>query len=107
MVKFSRSNKNPILIQNEKSIWEARAAFNPSTVSIGKKYYMLYRAVSTPQERQGFNLEISPARNSAIVTLMETSDGINYKKILVTDVHQLMLWENQINSLQQHLMIQN
>lgn len=59
MVKFSRSNKNPILIQNDKSSWEARAAFNPSVVSSGKKYYMLYRAVSTPQERQGFNLEIS------------------------------------------------
>ncbi len=59
MVKFNRSNKNPILEPNEKKDWEAVAAFNPSVAFNGKKYFLLYRAVSKPQRRQGFELEIS------------------------------------------------
>ena len=31
-------------------------------------------------ESTGFNIEISYSRNTGIITLMETSDGINYKK---------------------------
>ena len=59
MVKFNRSEKNPILEPNDKNKWEERAAFNPSVVSNGKKYHLLYRAISKPQKRQGFELEIS------------------------------------------------
>lgn len=59
MVKFNRSNKNPILEPDKKNKWESLATFNPSVVFDGKKYHLLYRAISTPQERQGFNLEIS------------------------------------------------
>ena len=59
MVKFSRSERNPILEPDKKNKWESVATFNPSVVFDGKKYHLLYRAISTPQERQGFNLEIS------------------------------------------------
>ena len=59
MVKFSRSEKNPILGPNKKNSWEEVAAFNPSIAFDGKKYYLLYRAISNIQERQGFQLEIS------------------------------------------------
>lgn len=59
MVKFNRSEKNPILGPNKKNSWEEKAAFNPSVVFNGKKYYLLYRAISDLQKRQGFELEIS------------------------------------------------
>lgn len=59
MVKFNRSEKNPILGPNKKNSWEMKAAFNPSIVFNGKKYYILYRAISDVQERQGVELEIS------------------------------------------------
>jgi len=59
MVKFNRSEKNPILGPNKKNSWEIIGAFNPSVVYNGKKYYLLYRAISDMQERQGFKLQIS------------------------------------------------
>ncbi len=59
MVKLNRYEKNPILEPNKKNSWEVKAAFNPSIVFNGKKYYILYRAISDVQERQGVELEIS------------------------------------------------
>lgn len=59
MVKFNRSEKNPILEPNKKNNWESKATFNPSIVFDGKKYHLLYRAISNVQKRQGFELEIS------------------------------------------------
>ncbi|MDR0571724.1 MAG: hypothetical protein LBG48_02615 [Rickettsiales bacterium] len=59
MAKFSRSKKNPILKPNKKNSWEVKAAFNPSIVFSDNKYHLLYRAISSPRKRQGFELEIS------------------------------------------------
>lgn len=59
MSTFIRSEKNPILKPNKKNNWEIKAAFNPSVVCDKGKYHLLYRAISNPQKRQGFNLEIS------------------------------------------------
>lgn len=59
MVKFIRSNKNPILQPNKDNDWEKLATFNPSVVFNGKKYNMLYRAISDKQKRQGYELELS------------------------------------------------
>ena len=56
------------LIENESS-WTVVSEFK----AVNNTYAKLI--IST-----GFNIEISPERNSAIITLMETSDGINYKK---------------------------
>ena len=59
MVKFNRSNKNPILGPNKNNSWEVNASFNPSIVFNGKKYFLVYRAISNIQKRQGIELEIS------------------------------------------------
>ena len=59
MVKFNRYEKNPILTPNIKNTWESKATFNPSIVYGGKKYHLLYRAISDLQKRQGFELELS------------------------------------------------
>ncbi|MDD2840379.1 MAG: hypothetical protein PHY80_04640, partial [Rickettsiales bacterium] len=59
MSKFNRSEKNPFLKPNKKNNWEMKAAFNPSVAYDNGKYHLLYRAISNPQKRQGFNLEIS------------------------------------------------
>ncbi|HSQ98187.1 MAG TPA: hypothetical protein VLL98_05760 [Rickettsiales bacterium] len=59
MLKFNRSENNPILKPNKKNSWEAKAAFNPSVVFDNNKYHMLYRSMSNSQKRQGYNLELS------------------------------------------------
>jgi len=59
MLKFNRSEKNPILKPNKKNNWESIAAFNPSVVFDDSKYHIFYRALSNRQNRQGYDLEIS------------------------------------------------
>jgi len=41
-----RSPGNPLLEKNPEHAWEAKAAFNPAAVEIGKKIHILYRAMS-------------------------------------------------------------
>ena len=49
MFTVTRSEYNPILSPNEDHPWEAAAAYNGCPVVIGKKTYLVYRALSEPQ----------------------------------------------------------
>jgi predicted GH43/DUF377 family glycosyl hydrolase len=49
MFTVTRSEYNPILSPNEDHPWEAAAAYNGCPVALGKKTYLIYRALSAPQ----------------------------------------------------------
>lgn len=44
--KFSRSEKNPILIPDVNSAWENKAVFNPASLYLNGKFHIIYRAMS-------------------------------------------------------------
>jgi len=81
MLKAIRHPDNPILSPNLANLWEAKAAFNGCPVFDGKKYHILYRALSSRQPYfEGHQLELST------VGIATGIDGIHYasKKQLVT-----------------------
>jgi predicted GH43/DUF377 family glycosyl hydrolase len=68
-----RSEENPILIPFSENEWEADGAFNGCPVHDGGKIHFVYRAVSPPQNIDGFELPIST------VGYALSSDGIHFK----------------------------
>ena len=69
---FKRLEENPILKPNNAASWEALAAFNPCVVKGNKKYHMLYRAQSLPQEYHGEQMSVSS------IGYAESTDGIHF-----------------------------
>jgi predicted GH43/DUF377 family glycosyl hydrolase len=68
-----RSEENPILIPFSENEWEADGAFNGCPVHDGGKIHFVYRAVSPPQNINGFELPVST------VGYALSSDGIHFK----------------------------
>ena len=73
MTEMRRSEENPILIPFSENEWEADGAFNGCPVHDGGKIHFVYRAVSPPQNIDGFELPIST------VGYALSSDGIHFK----------------------------
>jgi predicted GH43/DUF377 family glycosyl hydrolase len=73
MTEMRRSEENPILIPFSENEWEADGAFNGCPVHDGGKIHFVYRAVSPPQNINGFELPVST------VGYALSSDGIHFK----------------------------
>ncbi len=72
MFTVTRSEHNPILSPDEAHPWEAAAAFNGCPVMVGKKTYLVYRALSEPQ------LLKEPHIRMSVVGRAISSDGEHY-----------------------------
>ena len=66
MFKLERSIKNPILLSNEKSSWEAEAVFNGCPAKKGEMVHLVYRALS--------NKHLSTIGHAV------SNDGINFEE---------------------------
>ncbi len=73
MPVVKRSPRNPILVPDPQSPWEAVAAFNPSVVAAGGLVHLLYRAVAAKQNVDGKGSEISSIGHAA------SKDGAIFK----------------------------
>jgi predicted GH43/DUF377 family glycosyl hydrolase len=73
MVEMRRSEENPIIIPMSENSWEADGAFNGCPVYDGNKIHFVYRAVSHPQEINGFELPLST------IGYAVSNDGIHFK----------------------------
>ena len=73
MVEMRRSEENPIIIPMSENSWEADGAFNGCPVYDGNKVHFVYRAVSHPQEINGFELPLST------IGYAVSNDGIHFK----------------------------
>ena len=71
-MKIERYIYNPIFFPNPRIAWEAEGTFNPGVVKVGKKVYMLYRALSYPIKTNVGILKVSS------IGLAESKDGINF-----------------------------
>ncbi|MES2213944.1 MAG: hypothetical protein V4465_00930 [Patescibacteria group bacterium] len=71
MFVVKRDAHNPILTPNHAHFWEGSAAFNPTPVIKGRKKYLLYRALSTPDVLR------SP-RELSTIGIAESTDGKQY-----------------------------
>jgi len=69
-----RSMENPILTPIRGNSWEAYATFNPSVVRRDRRYYMLYRAVSSSDLLKKQNSSFSS------IGIAESADGIHFTK---------------------------
>jgi predicted GH43/DUF377 family glycosyl hydrolase len=47
MFVVKKSSSNPILVPNKKQVFDDVGSFNPSPVTVGKKKYIVYRAISS------------------------------------------------------------
>lgn len=74
MIRFTRSDKNPILKPNPQNPWESKAVFNGSVIKDKEFYHMIYRAVSDTQNYQGKNLELSVLGHAV------SKDGVVFEK---------------------------
>ncbi|HUZ92843.1 MAG TPA: hypothetical protein VNG29_02470 [Candidatus Paceibacterota bacterium] len=68
-----RSAANPILMPDPSLPWEAHAAFNPSVVKKDGIFYMLYRAMSAPQKKDGKDVGISS------IGIATGKDGVHFE----------------------------
>lgn len=59
MVQFTRAKENPIITPVKSEGWQAVAAFNPSVVKVDDHFHLLYRALSTAENINGFHLPVS------------------------------------------------
>jgi predicted GH43/DUF377 family glycosyl hydrolase len=60
---FKRLSKEPILVPNQNLAWQANAVFNPTTLYLGRKIHILYRAMSKD--------------NTSVVGYASTKDGVH------------------------------
>lgn len=72
MFTLNRFEYNPILSPKKEHHWEAFAAFNGSPAKIGKKRFLIYRAMSEPDELREPHMSIS------VVGTASSQDGISY-----------------------------
>ena len=73
MTDMRRSEENPILIPLSENTWEADGAFNGCPAQAGGKIHIVYRAVSSPQNIDGFELPLST------IGYALSTDGIHFK----------------------------
>lgn len=88
MLKVRRYSKNPILKPNPHQAWEKEGAFNGCPVKIGKKIFLLYRAVSVSHYHAAANTEFKVSD----IGIAESNDGKFFKnraKFIVPEE----LWE--------------
>ncbi|MCX6703759.1 MAG: hypothetical protein NTV02_03685 [Candidatus Zambryskibacteria bacterium] len=72
MFTLNRFEHNPILSPKKEHPWEAFAAFNGSPAHIGKKKFLIYRAMSEPDELKEPHMSIS------VVGTACSTDGVLY-----------------------------
>ncbi|HUV46627.1 MAG TPA: hypothetical protein VMW29_00695, partial [Candidatus Bathyarchaeia archaeon] len=73
MIQVKRYSSNPILSFNQSKSWEAEAAFNGSITKKGNKFFLVYRAVASPQFYYGSNIKLSS------IGLAESPNGFAFK----------------------------
>jgi predicted GH43/DUF377 family glycosyl hydrolase len=73
MIRFKRSDENPVLIPDPDNNWEGEATFNGCPVKHKGKIYLLYRAESSALSNGG------PHRNVSSIGCASSSDGIHFK----------------------------
>lgn len=81
MFTVNRSEHNPLLSPDKSHPWEAAASFNGSPVALGKKVYLLYRAMSEPER-----LKDPHIRTSVIARAISNDNGEHFsdKKVLIS-----------------------
>ncbi|MHB1316813.1 MAG: glycoside hydrolase family 130 protein [Minisyncoccota bacterium] len=72
MFTLNRFEHNPLLSPNKQHPWETYAAFNGCPAHIGKKKFLIYRAMSEPDELR------EPHISTSVVASASSSDGILY-----------------------------
>lgn len=79
MFTLNRFEHNPILSPKKEHPWEAFAAFNGSPAHVGKKKFLIYRAMSEPDALREPHLSLS------VVGSASSADGVLYtdRKVLV------------------------
>lgn len=73
MLQVQRSPENPILLPNRDHFWEADAVFNGCPVQAGNKIHLFYRAAASPENFDGFSIQISSIGKAV------SSDGFHFK----------------------------
>ena len=84
--ELTRYKKNPILAPNPDNSWEAQAAFNGCPVTFDGHIYLLYRALSKPQNVLGQQMPLSSVGKAV------STDGISFgnRKQFIIPEHK---WE--------------
>jgi len=72
MFTLNRFEHNPILSPKKEHPWEAFAAFNGSPAKVGRKKFLIYRAMSEPDQLKEPHISIS------VVGSASSSDGVLY-----------------------------
>ncbi len=72
MFTLNRCEYNPLLSPKKEHPWEAFAAFNGCPARVGKKRFLVYRAMSEPDEFR------EPHMSMSVVASASSSDGILY-----------------------------
>ena len=58
-IMAERCEQNPVLSPDPKLLWQAKAVFNASTIDLGERIGLLFRAESEEQEYEGRNYRVS------------------------------------------------
>lgn len=74
MLELHRYPNNPVLKPNTHNSWEAEAAFHGCPFKLGRKIYLLYRAVSLPHYHTG----AGTLMRVSDIGLAHSTDGINF-----------------------------
>ncbi len=72
MFTLNRFEYNPLLSPKKEHPWEAYAAFNPSPAQHGDKKFLIYRAMSEPDELREPHIQLS------VIGSASSSDGVLY-----------------------------
>jgi beta-1,2-mannobiose phosphorylase / 1,2-beta-oligomannan phosphorylase len=73
MIRFKRSDENPILVPNPDNDWEGEASFNGCPIVMGGKVILLYRAESLP-------LTVGDAsRRISSIGYASSKDGLHFE----------------------------
>lgn len=84
MFTLNRFEYNPLLSPNKSHPWEAYAAFNGCPAKVGKKRFLVYRAMSEPDEFREPHISIS------VVASASSTDGALYsdRSVLVAPTEE-------------------
>ncbi len=71
-IQIKRYPNNPILGPDKTHDWESQAVFNGCPIKYKKGYQLLYRAISAPQNYEGYDIMLST------IGITYSSDGVSF-----------------------------
>lgn len=74
MATLTRIPENPILSPNPDHEWEATGAFNGCVAYVDGTYHMVYRALSSTQQREGISMKVST------IGYAKSVDGVHFSE---------------------------